>query len=66
MQGIPKKIALRLCEEIHNEKRKKWYTFSGLQCWRCYKFNKGKIAKMHVGKKPGNRGCDLINRLYEN
>ncbi len=65
MQGIPKKLAQRLCEEIRLEQKRKWYTFTGLTCWRCYKFSKGNVKKMCISKKPGNRGCTLINLKYD-
>lgn len=65
MQGIPKKLAQRICEEIRLEKRRKWYTYEGFTCWKCYKFSRGSIGKLHFSKKPGNRGCDLVNRKFE-
>ncbi len=65
MQGIPTKLAQRLCEEIRREKMRRWYTFKGLTCWKCYKLSRGSIKKMHLSRKPGNRGCALINLQYD-
>ena len=65
MDEIPGEVAFQLCAEIRQEKRGRWYTFAGLQCWGCSRFSKGDPEKMCVSNRPGYRGCNLVNARYE-
>ena len=62
MEAIPKEVALKLCAEIREENRGKWYTFAGFQCRGCLKFSKGDPAKMCVSSRDDYRGCNLVNK----
>ena len=44
--SVPRDAALRLCEEIRQEGRRKWYTWSAWWCWGCVTFTQGDPAKM--------------------
>jgi hypothetical protein len=62
---IPKEMALQICGEIRERYRGKWYTLAGVQCWFCTVFSKGDPAKMCIGNRPDNRGCNLVNARYD-
>jgi hypothetical protein len=62
---IPKDTALRLCIEIRQKYRGKWWTLAGLQCMGCTAARKGDLAKMCVSNTPGYRGCYLVNARYD-
>ena len=57
-------VALQLCAEIRQDNRNKWYSFTRWQCWGCFKFSKGDREKMCISRKPGYRGCYLVNARY--
>jgi hypothetical protein len=63
--SIPDDVALRLCEEIRQGNRGKWYTVNGLWCWGCAQFS-GEPAKRCFAnpKSPGNRGCAQVNARF--
>jgi hypothetical protein len=44
--AVPHDVALRLCKEIRQEGRRKWYTWSAWWCWGCATFTQGDPAKM--------------------
>ncbi len=64
MSNIRKAVALVLCDTIRQENSGKWYTVAGLTCWYCMRSSKGNLAKMHVRRKKGYRGCRLVNDWY--
>ena len=64
MDAIRKEVALLLCAAIRREKRGKWYTPAGLQCWACLRFSKGDPAKMCLSRREGYRGCNLVNKRH--
>jgi len=57
---IPREVAVRLCAEVSSAKKGKMFT----QCWGCWKFSKGDPEKMCFNG-PANRGCQLVNQLYD-
>jgi len=61
-QAIPREIALKLCEEIRTENKKKWFSFGKVQCWGCYKWSKGDVEKMCLSSE---QGCNLVNNRYK-
>ena len=65
MDVIPRDVALRLCAEIREENRHKWYTAGGMMCKGCVKFSKGDPAKMCVSSSADFRGCYQINARYD-
>ncbi len=61
---IPMEIALKLCAEIRAEADQDWQTHAGRWCWACQEASEGDPAKRGFLRKPGNRGCNLINARY--
>ena len=61
---IPKDVAFRLCEEIREENRGKWYRWTAWMCWGCTTFTKGDVHKMCVGSQPSCRGCVQVNARF--
>lgn len=65
VQGhIPMEIALKLCAEIRDETDKDWTTHAGRWCWACQQASGGDPDQRGFLRKPGNRGCILINARY--
>jgi len=62
---IPGDAALRLCKEIRDENRGKWYRWTAWWCWGCETFCQGDPEKMCVANHPGNRGCAQVNTRYD-
>ena len=65
MDAIPREVTLKLCEEIREANRGKWYSFYWMWCWGCYKFTKGDANKMCFSNHPDNRGCAQVNKRYD-
>ena len=65
MDEIPREIALKLCAEIREENLRKRFSPARMQCWGCTKYAKGDPGKMCFNSKEGNRGCNLVNKRYE-
>ncbi len=61
-KDIPHEVALKLCDEIRAENKRKWFSIGRLQCWGCYKFTKGDAEKMCLSSKGG---CSFVNKRYE-
>lgn len=59
-----REVALRICAEIQQQYRGKWYTLAGMQCIGCLKASKGDVAKMCAGSRPDGRGCNLVNARF--
>jgi len=65
MNAIPGEIAGRLCQQIREENRGRWYNPGRWQCWGCVKFSKGDVKKMCLSNREDNRGCNLVNTRYD-
>ena len=65
MEEIPRDIAVQLCNENRAANRGKWYTAGGMQCLGCTTFSGGNVEKMCISNKAGYRGCNLVNKLYQ-
>ncbi len=65
--AIPKETAERLCMEIREQNRGKWYTFNGLWCLVCAKQAGNDTAKMCFSNKnvAGYRGCTQVNKRFD-
>lgn len=61
-KDIPREIALKLCDEIRAENKRKWFSIWGLQCLGCYKFAKGDVEKLCLSSE---QGCPQVNRRYK-
>ncbi len=62
---IPRETALRLCADIWQMNRRKWYTSAGMMCRGCMTFSKGDPAKRCFANSPDNRGCYQVNARYD-
>ena len=65
MEEIPREIALKLGAEIREENLGKRFSMAKMQCWGCTRYAKGAPDKMCVTNQEGNRGCNLVNKRYE-
>lgn len=63
--AIPGDVALQICAQIREERRRHPWSFAALQCWGCLKFSNGDPAKMCLNSRPGYRGCGLVNARYD-
>ena len=63
--AIPRETALRLCQEIRQDNRGKWYTFNGLWCWGCSTFSRGNPDKLCFASKADCRGCGQFNARFD-
>lgn len=62
---IPRETAIRLCSEIRQQYKGKWWTLAGMQCMGCLAATKGEMSKMCFSNAPGYRGCNLVNARYD-
>ena len=62
---IPREIALKLCAEIREENKRKWFGFGKTQCSICYKLGKEDSSKLCIFGNELNRGCSQVNKRYE-
>jgi hypothetical protein len=60
-KGIPREIAMKICEQIREENRKNRFSAQAMQCWDCVTFTGGDTSKMCVS---GGDGCGLVNARY--
>jgi hypothetical protein len=42
---VPQDAAYQLCDDIREEGKRKWYTWSAWWCWGCMTFTGGDAAK---------------------
>ena len=64
-QPIDLETALRLCRQVRQETRGKWWRAAWWQCAGCRRFSGGDPDKMCIGAAPGYRGCALVNRRLD-
>jgi hypothetical protein len=64
---IPEIIALEICEEIRKLNSQKKLSLAKAQCWGCMKYSnkKGDIKQRCIFSDDNNRGCQLVNKIYE-
>jgi len=60
-KDITREVALKLCEEIRAENKRRWFSLGGLQCWGCYTWSKGDPQKLCLSSEGG---CNLINKRH--
>ncbi len=65
VKSIPKSEALKICKQIRADNSKKLFSLSKMQCGGCVKFSKGAVLKMCFVNGKGNRGCNLVNAIYD-
>ena len=62
MKAIPTDVAVKLCEEVQEEKGVRLFS----QCWGCLKFSKGDpLKRCFVTDSGDNRGCRFINSRFD-
>ena len=64
MDEIPRETAFKLCAEIREENRQR-FSLARVQCWGCTRYAKGDPDRMCLTSQAGNRGCNLVNKRYE-
>lgn len=62
---IPKEVALKLCNEVLETNKRRWYTWSAWQCRGCIKWSRGDTDMLCFNSRLGHRGCSLINSRYD-
>lgn len=62
--SIPYDDAVRICLEIQKEAHMNWDSPTARWCWSCRQSCEDNPKKIAYLKKPGNRGCHLINIRY--
>ncbi|MFX1344866.1 MAG: hypothetical protein ACFFBC_05915 [Promethearchaeota archaeon] len=67
LKPIPESIALQICEEIREYNREKKFSLAKVQCWGCMKYSNKKDDIKHrcIFSKENNRGCHLVNKVYD-
>ncbi|MFW9941638.1 MAG: hypothetical protein ACFFFT_11405 [Candidatus Thorarchaeota archaeon] len=67
LKPIPENIALQICEEIREHNREKIFSLAKVQCWGCMKYSNKKDDIKHrcIFSKENNRGCHLVNKVYD-
>jgi hypothetical protein len=67
---IPENIALEICELIRKRNDLKKASFAKIQCWGCMKYSNNKkdvrVRCLYSDPNLNNRGCKLINEVYDN
>ena len=67
---IPENIALEIDDLVRKRNKSKIISFSKVQCWGCMRYsNKKKDVKvrcLYNDPNLNNRGCQLINDVYDN
>ena len=58
---IPLEVAIRICSDIRKEAHLNWDSPTARWCWSCQKSSDGDPQRIAYIKKPGNRGCHLVN-----
>ncbi len=61
VEEIPREVAIKLCNEIQAENKRKRFPLGRLQCWGCRKYAKGDVEKMCLSSEGG---CSLVNKRY--
>jgi len=61
-KDIPREVAVKLCDEIRAENKRKWFSLGRLQCWGCYTWARGDMEKLCLSSKEG---CNLVNNQYK-
>lgn len=64
MDFISREKAIKLCQEVRRENRRKWFSTAYWQCWGCVTFTKSNPDKMCLRTAEGYNGCALVNRRF--
>jgi hypothetical protein len=61
-KDIPREVAIKLCDGIRAENKRKRFSTGKLQCWGCYTWARGDMEKLCLSTKGG---CNLVNKQYK-
>jgi hypothetical protein len=61
VEKIPREIAIKLCNEIQAENKRKRFSPGRLQCWGCRKYARGDVDKMCLASEGG---CPRVNQRF--
>jgi hypothetical protein len=64
-KAISRETATRICEQVQTKNIKKQFGISKMQCWVCVKCTKGDPANKLFACQKDNRGCNLVNEVYD-
>ncbi len=66
---IPEQVVLEICELVRQRNSKKRLSLAKGQCWGCMKYsikkNDAKARCYFDSEAKGNRGCQLINKIFD-
>jgi len=62
---IPENVALKLCEEIYDENKRKKVGIWKVQCHFCRTTAKDDQREFCIFANGMNRGCPQVNRRYD-
>jgi hypothetical protein len=62
---IPEETAQSLCAQIQQAHQGRWFSVAHWQCWGCTTFTRRDPALMCFSSRTDNRGCNLVNALYD-
>jgi hypothetical protein len=63
---IPLEVATQLCAEIRREfEEEMWPSSAARWCWSCQQSVGENPESRGFLRKPGNRGCILVNARYQ-
>jgi hypothetical protein len=65
MNAIPKETAIKICQQIQDEREKKIYSVGEIQCVACLKSAKGDPDRMCFSSTKDYRGCEFINKRFD-
>ena len=59
---IALELVLKLCDEITQQNKTKWWSFYHWWCWGCRKFSKTPEQRCFRIENGKNTGCSQINK----
>ncbi len=62
---IPEIVAMKICRDIREQNRTRRLSFAKVQCWGCQIASKTDARKMCLHSQPGNRGCALVTKVFD-
>ena len=65
MTVIPRDMAIQICEQLQEKRKKKFYSIGEYQCQACQQTAKGDPSKMCFATRNDNRGCIYINKMFD-
>ena len=63
-EPLSRSEAEKLCSLVREQGMATLFSPDRARCHQCMRVSKGNPDLMLMGKRPGYRGCDLVNRLW--